>query len=65
MNPEDDSSSTDKASTTDKSDLPAAKSGIELAREALAQAKADARKRGSVPGQSGKRKNTRQVVVRE
>ncbi|MEW2356088.1 DUF721 domain-containing protein [Spirillospora sp. NPDC029432] len=34
---------------------PPAKSGIELAREALAQAKADARKRGSVPGQ-GKRK---------
>jgi predicted nucleic acid-binding Zn ribbon protein len=52
-------------STTDKADVPPAKSGIELAREALAQAKADARKRGSVPGQSGKRKNTRQVVVRE
>jgi predicted nucleic acid-binding Zn ribbon protein len=62
---ENDPSSTDTAATTGKSDLPPAKSGIELAREALAQAKADARKRGSVPGQSGKRKNTRQIVVRE
>ncbi|GAA2617974.1 DUF721 domain-containing protein [Actinomadura fulvescens] len=35
-----------------------AKSGIELAREALAQARADAAKRGSVPGQ-GKRKGPR------
>ncbi len=65
VNPGNDPSSADTAPTTDKSDLPPAKSGIELAREALAQAKADARKRGSVPGQSGKRKNTRQVVVRE
>jgi predicted nucleic acid-binding Zn ribbon protein len=40
------------------------KSGIELAREALAQAKADARKRGSVPGQ-GKRKGPRPVPVRD
>lgn len=38
---------------------PPAKSGIELAREALAQARADAAKRGSVPGQ-GKRKGPRQ-----
>ncbi|MEU5881015.1 DUF721 domain-containing protein [Spirillospora sp. NPDC047279] len=37
---------------------PPAKSGIELAREALAQARADAAKRGSVPGQ-GKRKGPR------
>ncbi|MFF5262513.1 DUF721 domain-containing protein [Actinomadura viridis] len=44
---------------------PPAKSGIELAREALAQAKADARKRGSIPGQGGKRKNGRPVGVRE
>jgi predicted nucleic acid-binding Zn ribbon protein len=44
---------------------PPAKSGVELAREALAQAKADARKRGSVPGQGGKRKGGRPVVVRE
>ncbi|MEV3921377.1 DUF721 domain-containing protein [Actinomadura coerulea] len=35
---------------------PPAKSGIELAREALAQAKADALKRGTMPGQGGKRK---------
>ncbi|WP_051108876.1 DUF721 domain-containing protein [Actinomadura flavalba] len=35
-----------------------AKSGIELAREALAQAKADALKRGTLPGQ-GKRKGRR------
>ncbi|MFC5744932.1 DUF721 domain-containing protein [Actinomadura rugatobispora] len=42
-----------------------AKSGIELAREALAQAKADARKRGSIPGQGGKRKSVRPSVVRE
>ncbi|MEO3822920.1 DciA family protein [Actinomadura sp. B10D3] len=41
-----------------------AKSGIELAREALAQAKADALKRGTVPGQ--KRKGGGRVVrVRE
>ena len=43
-----------------------AKSGIELAREALAQAKADALKRGTVPGQKTKRKGTgRGVPVRE
>lgn len=36
----------------------AGKSGIELAREALAQAKADALKRGTMPGQKGQRKNT-------
>ncbi|MBO2461281.1 DUF721 domain-containing protein [Actinomadura violacea] len=35
---------------------PPAKSGIELAREALAQAKADALKRGTLPGQGGRRK---------
>lgn len=40
------------------------KSGIELAREALAQAKADALKRGSVPGQ-GKRKGGRPKPVRD
>jgi predicted nucleic acid-binding Zn ribbon protein len=44
--------------------VPPAKSGIELAREALAQAKADARKRGSVPGQ-GKRKGGRPVAIRD
>lgn len=44
------------------SDGPPAKSGIELAREALAQAKADAMKRGSVPGQNGRRKGTGRVV---
>ncbi|XRQ07329.1 DUF721 domain-containing protein [Actinomadura welshii] len=38
------------------------KSGIELAREALAQAKADALKRGTLPGQNGKRKSTGRVV---
>ncbi|WP_243717453.1 DciA family protein, partial [Actinomadura sp. KC345] len=43
-------------------DGPPAKSGIELAREALAQAKADALKRGTLPGQNGKRKNTGRVV---
>ncbi|MQY05272.1 DUF721 domain-containing protein [Actinomadura macrotermitis] len=41
-----------------------AKSGIELAREALAQAKADARKRGTLPGQ-GKRKGPRPAPVRQ
>ncbi len=41
------------------------KSGIELAREALAQAKADALKRGTLPGQGNKRKNTKLVRVRE
>ncbi|MEU6034257.1 DciA family protein [Actinomadura sp. NPDC047616] len=45
---------------------PPAKSGIELARQALAQAKADARKRGSVPGQGGgQRKTQRPVRLRE
>ncbi|WP_243717026.1 DciA family protein [Actinomadura darangshiensis] len=44
---------------------PPAKSGIELAREALAQAKADAMKRGSVPGNGRKRKGGRPVRVRE
>ncbi|MGK5558943.1 DUF721 domain-containing protein, partial [Actinomadura kijaniata] len=34
---------------------PPAKTGIELAREALAQAKADALKRGTLPGQGRKR----------
>ena len=38
------------------------KSGIELAREALAQAKADALKRGTVPGQKAQRKNTGRPV---
>jgi predicted nucleic acid-binding Zn ribbon protein len=33
-----------------------AKSGIELAREALAQAKADARERGALPGQGRKKR---------
>ncbi len=37
-----------------------AKSGIELAREALAQAKADAKERGAQPGQ-GRKKKRRQV----
>lgn len=45
---------------------PPAKSGIELAREALAQAKADALKRGTLPGQNGKRRSGGRVVrVRE
>jgi predicted nucleic acid-binding Zn ribbon protein len=40
-----------------------AKSGIELAREALAQAKADALKRGTLPGhQNGRRKGGGRVV---
>ncbi|WP_243714608.1 DUF721 domain-containing protein [Actinomadura bangladeshensis] len=39
-----------------------AKSGIELAREALAQAKADALKRGTLPGQHGKRRGGGHVV---
>jgi predicted nucleic acid-binding Zn ribbon protein len=43
-----------------------AKSGIELAREALAQAKADALKRGTLPGQGGKRKGgSRPVRMRD
>ncbi|MFA1546325.1 DUF721 domain-containing protein [Actinomadura chokoriensis] len=44
---------------------PPAKSGIELAREALAQAKADALKRGTLPGQGGKRTGGRVVRVRD
>jgi predicted nucleic acid-binding Zn ribbon protein len=40
----------------------AGKSGIELAREALAQAKADARERGALPGQGRKK---RRKAVRE
>jgi predicted nucleic acid-binding Zn ribbon protein len=36
-----------------------------LAREALAQAKADALKRGTLPGQGNKRRNTKLVRVRE
>ncbi|WP_433330999.1 DUF721 domain-containing protein [Spirillospora sp. CA-294931] len=46
-------------------ETPPAKSGIELAREALAQAKADALKRGSVPGQGKKRKGPRVPAVRD
>jgi predicted nucleic acid-binding Zn ribbon protein len=45
-------------------EAPPAKSGIELAREALAQAKADALKRGTVPGQK-RRSGGRVVRVRE
>ncbi|MFI6514543.1 DUF721 domain-containing protein [Spirillospora sp. NPDC050679] len=45
---------------------PPAKTGIELAREALAQAKADALKRGTLPGQGGKKKRgTRPAPVRD
>ncbi|WP_231328684.1 DUF721 domain-containing protein [Actinomadura graeca] len=36
-----------------------------MAREALAQAKADALKRGTLPGQGGKRRQTKLVRVRE
>ncbi|MBA9002156.1 DUF721 domain-containing protein [Thermomonospora cellulosilytica] len=43
---------------------PRPKSGIELAREALAQARADALKRGTVPGQ-GRRRAARSRPVRE
>lgn len=54
------------AATDADADAPPAKSGIELAREALAQAKADAVKRGTIPGQNGKRKGTGRLVrVRE
>ncbi|WP_433465493.1 DUF721 domain-containing protein [Spirillospora sp. CA-128828] len=49
--------------TADEGAVPA-KSGIELAREALAQAKADALKRGTLPGQKRKG-NGRLVRVRE
>jgi predicted nucleic acid-binding Zn ribbon protein len=35
------------------------RSGIELAREALAQAKADAKRRGAQPGQAGRKKRSR------
>lgn len=41
------------------------KSGIELAREALAQARADARKRGSVPGQGRRKGSGRPRPMRE
>ncbi|WP_344902900.1 DUF721 domain-containing protein [Actinomadura meridiana] len=41
---------------------PPVKSGIELAREALAQAKADAVKRGTIPGQKGRRRGAGRVV---
>lgn len=44
-------------------DTAPAKSGIDLAREALAQAKADARERGALPGQV--RKKRRRRTVRE
>ncbi|WP_067450759.1 DUF721 domain-containing protein [Actinomadura macra] len=56
-NPETPATSAEEPGTTP------AKSGIELAREALAQAKADALKRGTLPGQSGKRKQTKLVRV--
>ncbi|RFS87548.1 DUF721 domain-containing protein [Actinomadura spongiicola] len=56
---------TDTPSTKPESGV-SGKSGIELAREALAQAKADAVKRGSVPGQKGRRRSGGRVVrVRE
>lgn len=41
------------------------KSGIELAREALAQAKADAMKRGTMPGRGGRKGGVRVVRPRE
>lgn len=44
--------------------MPPGKSGIELAREALAQAKADALKRGTLPGQ-GRRKGGRPKPVHD
>jgi predicted nucleic acid-binding Zn ribbon protein len=40
---------------------PAPKPGVELAREALAQAKADALKRGVLPGNQGKKSKRRRV----
>ncbi|WP_131736491.1 DUF721 domain-containing protein [Actinomadura roseirufa] len=61
----------DPATTADGRDAggvpdgPPPKTGIELAREALAQAKADALKRGTLPGQGGKRKSSKLVRVRE
>ena len=56
-------SAADDADDADPNDAaPPAKSGIELAREALAQAKADALKRGTMPGQNGKRKGHGRVV---
>lgn len=61
--PVNDTPASDKGA--DKGNLSPAKSGIELAREALVQAKADARKRGSVPGQSAKRRISQPVVPRE
>ena len=50
------------AETPAPADAAPAKSGIELAREALAQAKADARERGALPGQGRKK---RRKPVRE
>ncbi|MFC4908762.1 DUF721 domain-containing protein [Actinomadura gamaensis] len=51
----DNSSGTVDSGVSESSGVPA-KSGIELAREALAQARADALKRGTLPGQGRKRK---------
>ncbi|WP_344273114.1 DUF721 domain-containing protein [Actinomadura napierensis] len=51
----------DDAASGESGGVPA-KSGIELAREALAQAKADALKRGTLPGQGGKRKGAAKPV---
>ncbi|WP_083983632.1 DUF721 domain-containing protein [Actinomadura hibisca] len=58
----------DAAGAADASDgaAPPAKTGVELAREALAQAKADALKRGTLPGQGGKKKRgARPAPVRD
>ncbi|RAY14699.1 DUF721 domain-containing protein [Actinomadura craniellae] len=44
---------------------PVEKSGADLAREALAQAKADARKRGGAPGAGGRRKTARPARPRD
>ncbi|TYB50016.1 DUF721 domain-containing protein [Actinomadura chibensis] len=56
-----------EAASAPRPEGPPAKSGIELAREALAQAKADALKRGTVPGQKSRRKGggARGIRVRE
>jgi predicted nucleic acid-binding Zn ribbon protein len=59
-----DAAGTASSGAADDQSVPSAKTGIELAREALAQAKSDARKRGSVPGQ-GKRKGVRPAAVRD
>ena len=58
----DNSSPGSGAADSPASEGPPAKSGIELAREALAQAKADALKRGTLPGQQGRRKGGGRVV---